>query len=165
VPTAADRVWNPGAAKARRGTLIPPGRRPGGDDELSIGARIRSLRGKFLTQQQLADTAQVSVDLIRKLEQGRRHTASIGSLHRIARALDVDLSVLLAKPTSMPSDDPNSGVVAIRDALTAVDDLLGEVTGPDEPTTVENARLRARSARGAGIGQNRSTPLGPRLGT
>src|ERR1700716_2580967 len=105
----------------------------------SIGERIRFLRGKLLTQRQLADAAQVSVDLIRKLEQGQRHTASIGSLQRIARALDVDIVVLLGTPTSMPTGDPNSGVVAIRNALTAVDDLLGEVTSYGEPSTLDEA--------------------------
>jgi transcriptional regulator with XRE-family HTH domain len=58
-------------------------------DRMELGARIRQLRGRLLSQRELADKAQVSVELIRKLEQGRRHTASIGSLQRIARALDV----------------------------------------------------------------------------
>ncbi|ONI90782.1 transcriptional regulator [Actinosynnema sp. ALI-1.44] len=121
-----------------------------GDHELPIGARIRSLRGKLLTQQQLADAAQVSVDLIRKLEQGKRHTASIGSLHRIARALDVDLSELLARPTSMPSNNPNTGVIAIRDALTSVDDLVqSDVTGHGQPVTLTEARRIVQYAWGS----------------
>jgi transcriptional regulator with XRE-family HTH domain len=65
------------------------------DDVLTqstIGERIRRLRtGALMTQDDLAAAAGVSTDPIRKLEQGRRHTASIGSLHRIAAALDVDL--------------------------------------------------------------------------
>lgn len=93
--------------------------------EPSIGHCIRQLRGNQLTQVELAERAGVSVDLIRKLEQERRHTASITSLHRIARALDVDIAELLAKATPMPRDaGPESGVVAIRRVLTAVDDLL-----------------------------------------
>lgn len=95
-------------------------------DRIELGTRIRELRGKLLTQQELADRAQVSVDLIRKLEQGRRHTASITSLQQIARALDVDVADLLSKATPLPSDDPESGVVALRRVLTSVDDLLGE---------------------------------------
>lgn len=94
------------------------------DDRIELGARIRQLRGKLLSQRELADKAQVSVDLIRKLEQGRRHTASIGSLQRIAKALDVNIAELLGKPTPLPSPDPAAGVVAIRRALTPVDDLL-----------------------------------------
>lgn len=105
-----------------------------------IGARIRRLRGKFMTQQQLADAAQVSVDLIRKLEQGRRHTTSVGSLHRIARALDVDIAELLAQATSMPSGDPQSGIVAIRDALTAVDYLMDDVTDNRDTLSTADAQ-------------------------
>lgn len=60
--------------------------------ESTIGERIKRLRNNgLMTQDDLAAAAGVSTDLIRKLEQGRRHTASIGSLHRIASALDVDL--------------------------------------------------------------------------
>jgi transcriptional regulator with XRE-family HTH domain len=58
----------------------------------AIGERIKHLRNNALmTQDGLAAAAGVSIDVIRKLEQGRRHTASIRSLHRIAAALDVDL--------------------------------------------------------------------------
>jgi transcriptional regulator with XRE-family HTH domain len=92
----------------------------------TIGERIRALRGRT-TQSQLAANADVSLDLIRKLEQGQRHTASIGSLHKIARALDVSTGDLLGKSAAMPSPEPDAGVVAIRHAITAVDDLLAEV--------------------------------------
>ncbi len=102
-----------------------------------------------MTQQELATAADVSVDLIRKLEQGRRHTASIGSLHRIARALDVDIVRLLAKPTAMPSGDPRSGVVAIREALTAVDDLLDDITADGEPATISEAERVVQYAWGS----------------
>lgn len=94
------------------------------DAQPTIGQRIRELRGKLLTQVELATRAGVSVDLIRKLEQERRHTVSITSLHRIARALDVDTAELLAKARPIPTADPATGVVAIRRALTTVDDIL-----------------------------------------
>jgi transcriptional regulator with XRE-family HTH domain len=55
--------------------------------------RLRRLRG--LTQEELADRANVSRDLVAKLEQGRRHTARISSLASFARALDVELSALV----------------------------------------------------------------------
>jgi len=51
--------------------------------EWTIGEQIRRLRNDaWMTQDDLAAAAGVSTDLIRKLEQGQRHTASIGSLHR-----------------------------------------------------------------------------------
>jgi transcriptional regulator with XRE-family HTH domain len=119
------------------------------DGRTHIGARIAYFRKGLLTQQELADRAGVSVDLIRKLEQGRKHIASIPYLHRIARALDVDISALLAKPTTMPSDDPNAGIVGIRTALTAVDDLLDEITEHGDPADVDEAHRVVQYAWGS----------------
>jgi transcriptional regulator with XRE-family HTH domain len=119
------------------------------DPALPIGKRIAQLRGKLLTQQELADRAEVSISLVRKLEQGQKHTASIPYLHRIAKALDVDISILLASPTNMPSADPNSGIVAIRQALTAVDELLGEVTEDGDSTDVGEAHRVVQYAWGS----------------
>jgi len=105
--------------------------------ESSIGERIKRLRtGAWMTQDDLAAAAGVSTDLIRKLEQGRRHTASIGSLHRIAVALDVDLGELLGRD-SMPDAAPDAGVVALRQAVADVTDLLGAVDG--EPLSLRDA--------------------------
>ncbi|WP_225725918.1 MULTISPECIES: helix-turn-helix domain-containing protein [unclassified Nocardia] len=105
-------------------------------DDSSIGVRIRQFRGKALTQRQLADQAGVSVDLVRKLEQGGRQTASIASLQKIARALDVDIADLIGRRHGIPSSNPDAGIVAIRRALTPVDDLLGETR---EETAVGHA--------------------------
>ncbi|MGH3834033.1 MAG: helix-turn-helix domain-containing protein [Pseudonocardiaceae bacterium] len=89
-----------------------------------IGQRIRELRKPRFTQHDLAAAADVSVDVIRKLEQGRRHTASIGTLQRIAHALDVDVAELFGRShTTQDTDDDQSPVGAIRDALTSVDEL------------------------------------------
>jgi transcriptional regulator with XRE-family HTH domain len=113
----------------------------------TIGQRIAQLRGER-TQQELATAAGVSVDLIRKLEQGSRHTLSIASLQRIARALDVDAGELLSKTTPLPDPGEHSGAVAIREALTYVDDLIGDA--PDvEPLTVAAGRQAVRSGWGS----------------
>ncbi|MGH3930303.1 MAG: helix-turn-helix domain-containing protein [Pseudonocardiaceae bacterium] len=106
-----------------------------------IGKRIRELRHPRYTQIDLAVAADVSVDVIRKLEQGRRHTASIATLARIARVLGVDLADLLApsRLVSAASGDQDR-VVAIRDALTSVDDLLGELDDADAPDLTEFSR-------------------------
>jgi len=74
--------------------------------------RLRRLRG--LTQEELADRANVSRDLVAKLEQGRRQTARITSLASLARALDVELSALVRSATRVPENasrrsDPRSG--------------------------------------------------------
>lgn len=106
--------------------------------ELAIGERLRRLRrAALMTQDDLAAAAEVCTDLIRNLEQGRRHTASIGSLHRIARALDVDLGELLSRK-SLPDAGPDAGVVALRQAVADVADLLGDVEG--EPWSLRDAQ-------------------------
>ncbi|MGH4002314.1 MAG: helix-turn-helix domain-containing protein, partial [Pseudonocardiaceae bacterium] len=109
--------------------------------EPTIGKRIRELRRPRFTQVDLAVAADVSVDVIRKLEQGRRHTASIATLARIARVLGVDLAELLApsRPVLAAGGDEDQ-VVPIRDALTSVDDLLGELDNADPPDLTEFSR-------------------------
>ncbi len=109
--------------------------------ELTIGDRIRELRRGIFTQNDLAAAADVSVDVIRKLEQGRRHTASIATLARIARALGVELAELLgpSRP-AFTAGEARPGLVAIRDALTSVDDLLGELDDADAPDLTEFTR-------------------------
>lgn len=105
--------------------------------ESTIGEHIRRLRNDVLmSQDDLAAAAEVSTDLIRKLEQGRWHTASISSLHRIATALDVDLGELLGRD-HLPDAAPDAGVVALRRAVADVGDLLGDVEG--EPLSLREA--------------------------
>ncbi|MGQ0776985.1 MAG: helix-turn-helix domain-containing protein [Pseudonocardiales bacterium] len=86
--------------------------------------------------------AEVSVDVIRKLEQGRRLTASIGTLQRIARALGVEVTALLgrARPAATGQTQQQAQVAAIREALTSIDDLIGAVDGGDVPTVAVLAR-------------------------
>jgi transcriptional regulator with XRE-family HTH domain len=108
----------------------------------TIGERIWRLRKSVLmTQDDLAATADVSTDLIRKLEQGRRHTASLASLSRIARALGVRLGALLdPDPPAGSTEGDQLRILAIRDALTSVDDILGELDDVDAPDLTELAR-------------------------
>ena len=66
----------------------------------AIGCQLRRLRRlRGLTQEELADRANVSRDLVAKLEQGRRQTARITSLVSLASALDVELSALVKAVT------------------------------------------------------------------
>lgn len=107
-------------------------------DQDELGDRIRQLRGSLMTQRELAEAAGVSLSLVRALEQRQRHTASIASLHKIARALDTDIGVLLGKRTNFPGED--TGVHAIRRTLMPADDLLDEVGRDGEPVGVDQAR-------------------------
>ncbi len=102
----------------------------------SLGDRIRELRGRLYTQTELADRAHVSVDLVRKLEQGQRHTASVAKLHALARALDVSLADLMGR-ARLPEHDQDQGVTALRHAVSGIDDLIGPPQG--EPMSAADA--------------------------
>lgn len=104
---------------------------------MTLGERIKRLRRNRLTQQDLATAANVSVDVIRKLEQGRRHTASVPTLQRIAHALDVDLGDLFDRET-MPEATADARITALRYAVSDVGDLLGRAPAP--PLSPSEAR-------------------------
>lgn len=101
-----------------------------------IGERIKRLRLQrlpALTQRELAERAGISVDVISKLEQGSKQSALLVTLHRIARALDVDISELIVERIPVESDESSdaAGVIAVRRALLDVVD-----TEPDQPDDV-----------------------------
>jgi len=112
----------------------------------TIGERIKQLRlqgSPQMTQRELAERAGVSVDLISKLEQGQKQTALLVSLHKIAGALDVDVAMLLARPSRIDiaedDQDQDRGVLAIRRAITAVREDA-------EPASIDELRQSARYA-------------------
>lgn len=106
--------------------------------DTTIGDRIRVLREfRDVTQAQLAERAGCSVDTIRKLEQGRRQSASIAILRALARALDVELERLLGQPTVTSSAPPDGGLLELRDAiqdLGAIPGVLTDDLADDAPT-------------------------------
>ena len=82
----------------------------------TIGYQLRRLRRlRELTQEELADRANLSRDLVAKLEQGRRHTARISSLVSLARALDVELSALVRSATPVPESASSRSVPQLGD--------------------------------------------------
>lgn len=92
----------------------------------SIGDRIKSLREfRDLTQEQLADRADVSVDTVRKLEQNLRQSARINTLRALARALDVQLERLVGQPTVTQELSDDGGLIALRDAIQDISALPG----------------------------------------
>jgi transcriptional regulator with XRE-family HTH domain len=76
-----------------------------------IGRQLAALRhASGLTQEQLAERAEVSVDVIRRLEQGQRRTARFATLHAIAAALDTEVSIGFAvRESGLPPRQPVSG--------------------------------------------------------
>jgi len=66
--------------------------------DVSIGDRIKAIREeRGFTQEQLAARADISVDLVKKLEQNRRESARLTTLAALADALAVALTDLVDK--------------------------------------------------------------------
>lgn len=91
---------------------------------MTIGDRIYQLRTDRvpkLTQKALAERAGVSIDVVAKLEQGRKLSASLESLTKLARALDVSLGEVVSRPGRLigkQPEDPRSGLLGLRQMLT-----------------------------------------------
>ncbi|MER7790097.1 helix-turn-helix transcriptional regulator [Streptomyces sp. NPDC097640] len=114
----------------------------------TIGDRIGRLRERRgLTQEQLAELANVSVDTVRKLEQNRRLTARLSTLNQLARALDVETSALVGQPTTFEvrSDGDTPSVLALRQAVSPLSDLLGEDHDTEDPPSLGALRASLRS--------------------
>ena len=112
-------------------------------------ARLRTVSG--LTQEDLAERAEVSVELIRKLEQGIRKAALVGSLYRVANGLDVPLSVLMSQQPVFSAEDatdaPADGgrIAHLRQVLQPVASGLVPAATP-EAWTLPDLQRSARDA-------------------
>lgn len=99
-------------------------------------ARLRRLAD--LTQEGLAERSGVSVDVVRKLEQHRKHSARLPTLHALAKGLSVELTALLGDPPGVPSTgeaDPPQ-LVALRRAI-----MPPLFVPPPEPSGAERLSL------------------------
>lgn len=102
----------------------------GPDGELTVDGEIgdqlgwlRTMRG--LSQDALAERAGLSVDVIRRLEQGVRGTARLGTLSSLAEALGAQVSVLLVPRTPESGQSATEHLEAVRRVLTTPDALVG----------------------------------------
>ncbi|MGW2472356.1 helix-turn-helix domain-containing protein [Streptomyces sp. NPDC001665] len=113
-----------------------------------LGRTLRRLRRlASLTQEELAERADVSVDVIRQLEQGRKQSARLPTLHALANGLGVELTTLLGDPPAVASSGENDGprFVAVRRAIMPA--LWGpEPEPPGDGFSMD--RLRERIAEG-----------------
>jgi transcriptional regulator with XRE-family HTH domain len=106
----------------------------------TLGAQLSALRRRrAMSQRDLAERAGVSVDLVRKLEQGQRHATRIASLTALANALDVTPADLLGKPRGLPAGRVSGEVGAIRRAVLGV-----RRTSVEEPPAPDDLRAEAR---------------------
>ncbi|MFI5755175.1 helix-turn-helix domain-containing protein [Streptomyces sp. NPDC051569] len=114
-----------------------------------LGDRVARLRRLAdLTQEGLSERSGVSVDVIRKLEQHRKHSARLPTLHSLAKGLGVELTALLGDPPGVPSsgDAEPPQLVAVRRAI-----MPPMFAPPIEPRGVERLSLpllRAELAEG-----------------
>ena len=87
------------------------------DTAVSIGEQLRTLRGeRGLTQEALAERSGISVDLIKKLEQGKRESARLTTLVELANALDVPMSQLVGRRPRLDGGGDRL-VLGLRDAV------------------------------------------------
>lgn len=82
-----------------------------------IGSRIREARWELgLTMDDLSELAHISLTSINKIERGAQ-SPSAETLVRIATALDIDPSALVAKLTAVDYGEPRDHVFTARDFL------------------------------------------------
>ena len=103
--------------------------------DLTNGKRIKHLRGSDLTQQGLAEASGLSLALVQKAEQDRGEL-SVGSLLKLAHALNTDVSVILGQqaPRRGMSQDARTAVRRLSDAVH--DSALGDWVGIEDPSTL-----------------------------
>lgn len=105
-----------------------------------LGQQLRRLRReRGLSQAELAEMADVSSDLVAKLEQGARMTARLTSLTKLARALDVEMSELIGRRPRLDRTADETSLLAVRDVLLDPEALPGLDRTDDlgEPTPLQ----------------------------
>ena len=126
-------------------------------------ARIRKARGR--TQEELAARSGVSVDVIARLEQGRKKGARWSTLIKLANALGVDLVVLVAPAGLLPQGNGigNGDLTSLRQAITTTTDLFGEEDLAEDQEVPSLPDLRASVNRAWASYQNGEFALVSRL--
>jgi transcriptional regulator with XRE-family HTH domain len=110
--------------------------------EMTLGDRIAQIRRRrSMTQEDLADRAGISADVIRKLEQNRRTSAAIRTLHAIARALEVETSELLREATELDHEDNGDTPQLLRLRRILTPSLAD---GGEDQTPPDNETLRSQ---------------------
>ena len=98
-------------------------------------ARLRRLAD--MTQEGLAERSGISADVIRKLEQHRKHSVRLPTLHKLAAGLGVEVTGLLGDPPALLNREAESpALVAVRRAI-----MPSPLTVPPEPAGAEPLSL------------------------
>jgi transcriptional regulator with XRE-family HTH domain len=124
---------------------MDPGRRRPTIGE-TVAARRRTLG---LTQEALAEAAGLSVETVRKLEQGERNSPRMSTLRRLATALHVPTSALLGSASQAAARrEPDFDQVALLDlrrTLTPARGLHGTLVGAGEPPLLGDVAMSVRA--------------------
>ncbi|MGW6054820.1 helix-turn-helix domain-containing protein [Streptomyces sp. NPDC055189] len=110
--------------------------------EYTTAERLKTLRSG-MTQEQLAEAAEVSVGVVRKLERGG--TASLPSLLAIASTLGTDIAVLLGQQAPRRSMNRDERA-ALRTLSAATHDAAIGIPADTEPGTVTELRAVVQHA-------------------
>lgn len=112
------------------------------DDASTLGDRLKRLRGnRGLTQEELAEASGVSRDLISMLERGKRTSARLSTISRLAHGLDVEIGELVDRRDHLERDRDGGSILAVRDALLHPALLPGLDPADDgEPTPLPQLR-------------------------
>jgi transcriptional regulator with XRE-family HTH domain len=102
--------------------------------QASIGQRLQNVRKRRgLSQRELAGLSQVSLSLIRKVEQGERSDVRMETLRKLAVALRVPTTALIDRPDADEADDATvDRWKPVRDALQGK-----PMAQPEEAATAE----------------------------
>ncbi len=117
-------------------------------DRDHLGERLARLRRLAdLTQESLAERSGVSVDVIRKLEQHRKHSARLPTLHKLAAGLGVEVTGLLGDPPALSDTAVESpALVAVRRAI--MPSPLASIPEPDGAEPLSLDLVKAEIAEG-----------------
>jgi len=107
-------------------------------DVQHLGDRLVRLRRLAdMTQEGLAERSGVSADVIRKLEQHRKHSVRLPTLHKLAAGLGVEVTGLLGDPPALVKGEAESpALVAMRRAI-----MPSPLAVPPEPAGAEPLSL------------------------
>jgi transcriptional regulator with XRE-family HTH domain len=128
--------------------LVPyPAAAPSAEAGLQVAGQVRDIRkARHLSQRQLAGRMQVPRTYISKIENGKA-IPTLGSLERLAAALDVDISQLVRDARSVRDEE----VAAIF-----ADPFLAEIAALLQQLEPMHRTLFAGAVRDAALGRRRS---------
>ena len=91
-----------------------------------FGVHVRALRhSRQLTQEELAERSQLSVDAVRRIERGA-FSPSLETVNKLATGLDVSLRTLFNEVSLSPFTDLTDKILAFLGVLEGRGDLTGE---------------------------------------